>query len=397
MRGEQMDEKMVTPVGLGFQTAAQVLIAHSGNGRSSDVRGKCSGVRAPAVAAARSVAPARGVHMMAGKSVPEKKAAGSAQELAPAPATFFQAINMAQNAVLKAISDGERLLEVEFPPLPSDQLESSSTGSYEVADANFRLALDFCKRFVEEGYEDVVIAFPDAIEKDRFVEMLGETDRPARGMRLGTISNASKQNFFERIWLQQEVEPAVCSNDKMFVVLAASAQELPEVEMLAKAASERDMPVILFNLKLDVARGDLGLPAFPSKDLHFRFLSKVRPAFYLRTRAYSKSIPQPPFLVNYSGALYRVYPGPWQVLLDTYAAGNASGEAGYVRVATQQERPPLGEVRDIMTKNVKVEGVDMGQFGVTSSPLMGLLRKGYKSTTWWEEDWDKQVSNNWRL
>lgn len=66
-------------------------------------------------------------------------------------------------------------------------------------------------------------------------------------------------------------------------------------------------------MELDTLRGDLGLPAFPSKDMHYDFLSRVRPVFYLRARDYSKSVPVPPFIVNYSGALFREYPGPWQV------------------------------------------------------------------------------------
>lgn len=44
-----------------------------------------------------------------------------------------------------------------------------------------------------------------------------------------------------------------------------------------------------------------------------RFLSKLRPVFFLRPRDYSKSVAVAPFIINYSGALFREYPGPWQV------------------------------------------------------------------------------------
>ncbi len=70
---------------------------------------------------------------------------------------------------------------------------------------------------------------------------------------------------------------------------------------------------MLWNMELDTLRGDLGLPAFPSKDMQYQFLCRFRPVFYLRPRDYSKSVPVPPFIVNYSGALFREYPGPWQV------------------------------------------------------------------------------------
>lgn len=39
----------------------------------------------------------------------------------------------------------------------------------------------------------------------------------------------------------------------------------------------------------------------------------MRPVFYVRPRDYSKAVPVAPFIVNYSGALFREYPGPWQV------------------------------------------------------------------------------------
>jgi hypothetical protein len=57
------------------------------------------------------------------------------------------------------------------------------------------------------------------------------------------------------------------------------------------------------NLNLETHRGDLGLPAFPSKDLHYRFLSQIKPAYFLRTRQYSQTLSRPPFILNYQGAV----------------------------------------------------------------------------------------------
>lgn len=45
--------------------------------------------------------------------------------------------------------------------------------------------------------------------------------------------------------------------------------------------------------------------------------SLVQPVYYLRTRQYSRSIPTPPFMVNFQGCLFRSYPGKYQTLLDT--------------------------------------------------------------------------------
>lgn len=300
------------------------------------------------------------------------------RELVPPPSTFYQAISQAQEATEAALKAGFRVLEVEFPPLPAAQLESSAVGAYDVSDANIRLVIDFATKFAGQG-KRIAMAFPDLIEKDRAVEMNNESEEPLENVRFSAIKDARKGSFIERLWTNPEVEIAVRDDDDMFIVLGASCQELPDVERLANAVGER--PVILFNLKLDTARGDLGLPAFPRKDLHFRFLSTVLPVYYLRTRTYSRSITRPPYVVNFSGALYRVYPGPYQVLLDTTAGK-------YERLSISDERPPLGEVRDILTDGMKIEGM-VGKRG-------SVLSKGYKSMTWWEEDRTKAQSQNWR-
>lgn len=53
-----------------------------------------------------------------------------------------------------------------------------------------------------------------------------------------------------------------------------------------------------------------------AQSLHFDFLSQIKPVYLLRTRAYSRTISKKPFLVNYQGAQFRVYPGEYQCLLD---------------------------------------------------------------------------------
>lgn len=299
-------------------------------------------------------------------------------DIAPPPSTFYQAIAQAQAATAEAFSYGYRLVEVEFPPLPTSQLESSYVGSDEVADANLALAIDFARGFAARGRR-VVIAFPDRVEKERAVGMNNDMEEPIPGVRFGCIRDSSLSTVIERIWTKPKIERAVRDDDDMYIVLGASAQELPDVEDLAYAAGDR--PLVFFNLKLDTSRGDLGLPAFPRRALHFRFLSKIVPAYYLRTRTYSRSLTRPPYIVNYSGALFRVFPGPYQVLLDT-----TGGK--YKRLAELDERPALGEVRDRLTDGLEIEGV-----GGKSS---GIMYRGYKSTTWWEDDRTQQVSNNWR-
>ena len=103
-----------------------------------------------------------------------------------------------------------------------------------------------------------------------------------------------------------------------------------------------------------------GLLGFPPKELQYRFLCQFTPVFYIRQRDYSKawlsslaisvplyscirhivfitaillyicqilcckilrgrlcrcvqSVAVAPFIINYSGCIFREYPGPWQV------------------------------------------------------------------------------------
>lgn len=264
---------------------------------------------------------------------------------------------------------------MEFPPLPTSELESAAVGAYEVSDANLRLVIDFADRYAERG-QRVVLAFPDRIERNRAEDQY----TPRDNIRLSCLRDSASTLWIERLWVKPTMEKAVTDEDDMFIVLGASCQELPDVERLVEAASNR--PVIFFNLKLDSARGDLGLPAFPRKDLHDRFLSKILPVYYLRTRTYSRSITRPPYVVNYSGALFRVFPGSYQVLLDT-SAGN------YRRLSTLNERPPLGEVRDILT-----DGMNLGDG--EKKTKNSFMYRGYKSRTWWEGDRKSVMSNVWK-
>lgn len=175
-----------------------------------------------------------------------------------------------------------------------------------------------------------------------------------------------------------KVQPAISAD--IYVAITSSCQELPDLEQLHDADPEK--PMIFFNLKLESQRGDLGLPVFPSKDLHYRFLSKIKPVYLLRTRQYALTLTKPPFVLNYQGALFRCYPGGYQCLLD-------SGRSRYRRVTTTRERPALGEFKDIITDALDVD---------TNAALIAM-RKGITSKTWWEmeKDFDKEASPDWRM
>jgi Domain of unknown function (DUF1995) len=171
----------------------------------------------------------------------------------------------------------------------------------------------------------------------------------------------------------------------VYVCLVASAQELPDIEDLYNQVRGTGAAVVLYNLKLDVLRGDLGAPAFPPKSFQDRFLSRVRPVYYLRTRQYSRSTTRPPFLVNYQGCLFRAYPGQYQTLLDT-------GSGKYRRLMGNDVRPSLGEFKEQLTQALR----DGGVLPETEGSTFDFLRTGYKTTTWWEEDDRPDAGTEWK-
>ena len=156
-----------------------------------------------------------------------------------------------------ALEKGYRLLEVEFPPIPQKALDNSALGADVILRAQIEHARDFARMF---ECKKVAIVFPDIVERNRFIEdgdvdvsMQSSSANPYAGTanyRYSALGGGYKGSWFYRLLVQQEYVPDVADEDDMFVVIGASAQELPEVRSLCEAAGDR--PVILFNLKLQV-------------------------------------------------------------------------------------------------------------------------------------------------
>jgi len=293
---------------------------------------------------------------------------------------------------------------VEFPPLPAQVLDMDDVSAYDVAKANVNLALDFARSFVstDEIEGDVAVMLPDESECNIMLEDLKLEPKPYPGVILTSLRKGEEgdtrmfkpENLFIGLMGRGSggtVKPI--EGVGMYVIVVASAQELPDVEELyeqIKTPTTTDggkEPVIVFyNLKLDVLRGDLGAPAFPGKDFQDRFLSRVKPVYYLRTRQYSRSVSQPPFIINFQGCIFRSYPGHFQTLLDT-------GTGRYRKVVGNDLRPALGEFKEQLTDALREEGAIAKK--EEEGALFGFLRTGYKTTTWWEDE-REDASLEWR-
>ena len=105
-------------------------------------------------------------------------------------------------------------------------------------------------------------------------------------------------------------------------------------------------------------------------------------------------------MINYSGALFREWPGPWQVMLK-----QDSGE--YACVAEDRLRYALGEAKAEMAEAM---GLDPGKVGAGSSAdvaadkikdaetsgSFSFLRRGVRVSTWWEDAFEEEEAHDWR-
>jgi len=306
-----------------------------------------------------------------------------------APESYSEMCRDAFASVRDCLEDGKTRIEVEFPAIPGEDADYKAASDVYI-DANVRYALAIAQSLNEEMKMKIDVVVPDGVEYRRAKKIFEATLDLSPEVRINALDGVKNDVFGSafsalvgnkglRTRAAYEIDNDFSQADA-FIVVNLSTIELETLEKFTlETAKER--PVICLNTQLDTLRADLGLFSFPSKDLHYRFLSTFTPAFYMRMRNYSRTINVSPFVVNYSGAVFREYPAPWQVMIK-------QSNGVLACVAEADDRFTLAEAKEEMLIALGINDPD-------DSP-MKKLRSGYKTSTWWEDDTDKELSDAWR-
>lgn len=214
------------------------------------------------------------------------------------PKTLEDAIAQARDATTAAIQDGYSQLQVEllFPelnPMP--------------------VALQFIPAFEQLG-SHLKVFFPDAGAAALASRDWG--DVPFKILDVGT----------GRMPVHEQIQP----EDRAFLFVAPTAVEVFQVEKLSQEAGSR--PFVLLNPRLeDVSIVGIG---YAGRQLRTRFLNNIESCYHLRSLD--------------GAALFRCYPSPWQVLLQT-------GD-DYKVIAELPKKPVGDELEEIIAGTTQTAG-----------------------------------------
>jgi hypothetical protein len=235
------------------------------------------------------------------------------------PNSLDDAISQAREATLAAIADGCNKLQVEllFPelkPMP--------------------VAGEFISTFAPYG-DKLKVFFADA--GAAALARRDWKDVPFKIWDIGTGRASTAQ-------------PKIQLEDEIFLFIAPTSVEVAELERLCGEIGEQ-RPFVMLNPKLeDSATVGIG---YAARNIRERFISTIESCYYLRP-------------VDDETALFRCYPGMWEVWVDK------DGE--YQKIAELEKKPSGDEIDTILAKGQTSTTEDGKTTTVTAGKKPSIFR-----------------------
>lgn len=231
------------------------------------------------------------------------------------PKDLNEAIAQSRIATAAALSDGQTLLQVELV-FPEIALQAQS------------IAAQFLPEF-EDIHSGVKVFFPDAGSA-----ALARRDWGQTAFKITDLGSS-------RTAVEDKIEP----DDQLFLLINPAAVEVAQVEKLYIAAGNR--PVIILNPRLeDVATIGIG---YAGRQLRDRFLNKIESCYYIRPLE--------------DAALFRCYPQPWQVWLET--------NDEYQLISETAQKPVGDDLERILARALGTTDPD------STAPAKPIKKKGF--------------------
>ncbi len=231
------------------------------------------------------------------------------------PKDLNEAIAQSRIATAAALSDGQTLLQVELV-FPEIALQAQS------------IAAQFLPEF-EDIHSGVKVFFPDAGSA-----ALARRDWGQTAFKITDLGSS-----------RTAVEDKIAPDDQLFLLINPAAVEVAQVEKLYIAAGDR--PVIILNPRLeDVATIGIG---YAGRQLRERFLNKIESCYYIRPLE--------------DAALFRCYPQPWQVWLET--------NDEYQLISETAQKPVGDDLERILARALGTTDPD------STAPAKPIKKKGF--------------------
>jgi len=350
--------------------------------------------------------------------------------------------------------EGETRVEVDFPPLPLADLDwnSADVSETRVVDSNIQHAIVFAKLLIKDQRlfpkldpvktQEAARAGAAPQEPDKINELLKrkfkkreETDtrRTVRILFPNKPDMLRARDIHYEKWRKME-RPELLRRgyynevnddswqgpfeDIYIYIMAQEAGELPKIRNYIEKADAiatrqgRVLRHVLFNLNLNKLRSDIVFfktvapfrPGLATPRVHFDFITTFRNAYFIRFGKYVMTLLRDPYNIEYVGAMYRAFPGPWQIFMQ-------DDDGGYTTVDAQPRRPSIialkrtlqrafGFMQDAgLPEDARSDDVyeKVTKAGTIAKDLTQLRSEGFGEAQWWEAAFAEEVSTKWRM